>query len=608
MLSPAWFVVLPDHLHAHRAARALAVSAPKCIHHASGRPWILGDWDDTMTVGCAGFASVAVLGDHLLTRDRLEVVAARLRTAAELDAVMGTPPGSYHLFASVAGETRVQGTVSSLRPVFHGSVLGTTIAADRADVLARLAGSAPAPDRLAVQLLDPPVLFPLTEEPVWEGISAVPAGHYLLLDGTGQARAVRRWTPPKPVLPMDEGARWLREALTAAVEVRTHGRDLVSCDLAGADSTALCSLAIRGRARVAAYTAAYRDPLGDDVAWARRTVAALGGVEHHVIPAEEVPLVYDGIRHLDEPFDEPCATAADRNRWLTIVRAAARHGSRLHMGGFGGDELLYGSIAHLHGLLRRNPSLAVRHLRGFAAQYRWPYRQTLRMLAAAPTHGEWLRQVARELTAPAPPVDAPALGWGRPPRLPPWITPEAVDVVRDRIHAVADARPLAPGHGLHQELVGLRAVSRAVRQLGQMAAGLGVRMAAPYYDDAVIEAALAVRPGERISPWQYKPLIVEAMRGIVPDIALTRATKADGSHDVEMGLREHRADVLALWEDSRLGRLGLVDVAMLRELSRRPLPPVLPFSVLYQTIACELWLRSLEDVPLVAPRSAHETS
>ena len=84
------------------------------------------------------------------------------------------------------------------------------------------------------------------------------------------------------------------------------------------------------------------------------------------------------------------------------------------------------------------------------------------------------------------------------------------------------------------------------------------------------------------------------MRGIVPDHSLTRQTKANGTGDEDPGLRRHRTELLALWEDSRLGRLGLIDADALRELCTRPIPPSLQPGVLYQSVACEVWLRSLE--------------
>jgi asparagine synthase (glutamine-hydrolysing) len=63
--------------------------------------------------------------------------------------------------------------------------------------------------------------------------------------------------------------------------------------------------------------------------------------------------------------------------------------------------------------------------------------------------------------------------------------------------------------------------------------------------------------------------------------------------DASNGLREHRADLLALWEDSRLAELGLVDGAELRRLARRPASPGLSDAILYSTIAAEVWLRGL---------------
>jgi asparagine synthase (glutamine-hydrolysing) len=146
----------------------------------------------------------------------------------------------------------------------------------------------------------------------------------------------------------------------------------------------------------------------------------------------------------------------------------------------------------------------------------------------------------------------------------------------------------------------MRYLSRMTRQLRQVSGQLGIDLAAPYYDDRVIEAGLAVRPEDRVTPWRYKPLIVEAMRGIVPGESRIRQTKANGAADVEPGLRRHRAEVLALWEDSRLAAVGLVDAAALREACTRPLPPDLQYGVLDQLVACEVWLRSLE--PATVPR------
>ncbi|AXE86077.1 lasso peptide isopeptide bond-forming cyclase [Streptomyces sp. Go-475] len=598
---PGWFAALPDRAEAAPVGAALRRWAVREVSHASGRPWLLGRWDDgALTVGAAGPSRVAVLGEHAVTGAELSAVAGRLRTAADSDRAVGSFAGSFHLVASAGGCVRIQGSVTGLRPVFHARVGDVVVAGDRADVLARLLDAQLDERLLAVRLLNSFALHPVAGLPVWQGVAVLPGGHCLLLDRDGRERQVRWWSPPEPVVPMAEGAARLREELGAAVAARVRGRELVSCDLGGLDSTSVCALAAGGSARVVAYTADGRDPMSDDVAWARRTVAGLDGVEHHVFAGDAVPLVYDGLDEADDLFDEPCPAVVHRGGWLVIPRSAAARGSRLHLTGFGGDELLAGSPAHLHALLRSHPRVAWQRVRGFAAQRPWSYRQTLRQLRDGSPYRAWLARVAEQLTAVPPPEDTPTLDWGMPPRLPPWATGDAVAAVRDVIRdAARTAEPLAPTRGQHVELEAMRSTSRMVRQLGQMAARLGVGLAAPYYDDRVVEAGLAVRPQDRVTPWRYKPLIVEAMRGVVPEESLSRHTKDEGAHDVEAGLRENRAGLLALCEDSRLARLGLVDADALREVCRRPLPPSLQFDALYQTVACEVWLRALQGAAAV---------
>jgi asparagine synthase (glutamine-hydrolysing) len=595
---PSWFVVLSDDEAASSVAITLRDHAAQQLNHTSGRPWLLGCWDEgTVTSAKAGDTKIAVIGQHAVMADDLARAAGQIRVISDLDQLAGSLVGSSHLVASVAGRVRVQGTVTGTRRVFHATVDGARVAADRADVLAGLLNAGLDERRLALQLLEPHVLYPLAGQPVWQGVEQLRTDHYLVLDRDGH-RTVRWWTPPEPAVTMAEGAQALREALSAAVAARVGGNELVSCDLGGLDSTSVCCLAARQEAKVVAYTAASLDPYADDVAWAGRTVAGLGNVEHHIIPAEEMPLVYHGLE-LDDQLDEPCAATVDRDRWLIIAGRAAARGSRMHLTGMGGDELLYGSLAHLHSMLRTTPRIALRHLRGFAAKYRWPRKQMLWQLTDTTSYPVWLTSVADTLTAPPPPLELPLLDWGFRPRLPPWATPAAVQAVQELICAeAATVEPLAEGRGQHRELEGMRFVSRISRQLDQMASRMGVTLAAPYHDDRVIEAGLAVRPQERITPWRYKPLIIEAMGGIVPDESLTRQTKANGSCDADPGLRRHRGELLALWEDSRMARLGLIDADALRETCTRPLPPELQFGGLDQTVACEVWLRSLERATL----------
>ncbi|MFI9254599.1 lasso peptide isopeptide bond-forming cyclase [Streptomyces sp. NPDC053069] len=600
----AHFAVFADRADAAAVARSFARPGTRSLDHPSGRPWLLGHWHDQEIVSArVGPAALALVGCVPVDGTELERVARSLRDLAALDAWARSLPGSCHLVAALDGRIRVQGTASGLRLVFHAPVHGTRVAATRADVLAAALGEEPAPERLAVRLLWP-VPHPLLDEPLWSRITAVAPHEALVLapDGHG-ARHTRWWTPPEPVVPLRTGAPLVREALADAVRARTRHGGTVSCDLSGGlDSTSVCFLADRSPARVVASTWPGRDPADTDLHWAKRAAAALPDVEHVIWDAEASPLVYDGLLAIDDVLDEPTIGVMDRARVLHHLPAMAERGSRVHLTGIGGDHIAWCSEAYYHRLARRRPLFALRQLRGFKALWQWPLGPMLGALADSRPYGRWLADSAHHLREPLSPTVTTSLGWGMSPRLFEWVTPEAEQLARTALSTAArQTRPLHPDRGLHADLEQIRNCTRIIRQWDHMAARCGLPMASPFLDDRVIEAALAVRPDERVSPWRYKPLLTTAMRGIVPEECLRRSNKATAAMDAADGLREHRGDLRALWDDSRLERLGLVNGAMLRRLAERPATKQLREAVLYSTISVEVWLRALDrarhDVP-----------
>ncbi|MFF1445318.1 lasso peptide isopeptide bond-forming cyclase [Streptomyces sp. NPDC058295] len=592
----AHFAVFTDRADAAAAARSFALPGSRTLTHASGRPWLVGHWhDDEVVTGNAGGAALAVVGCCPITADELRRRAARLRDLAELDALARSLPGSFHLVGALDGQIRVQGTASGLRLVFHAEIDGLRVAATRADTLAAVLGLDPDVEELAVRLLWP-APYPLFETSLWRAVTAVPPQDAVVVTADGRtARHTRWWTPPEPVRPLAEAAPLIRRALEEAVDARTRQGGVVSCDLSGGlDSTSVCFLADRSPARVVASTWPGRDPADTDLHWAEQAMGHLPDVEHVVWDADASPLVYEDLLGIDDLLDEPTIGVMDRSRVLHHLPGLASRGSRLHLTGIGGDHVAWCSEAYYHRLLRTRPLFAVRQLRGFRALWQWPLGGTARALADSRSYGKWLADAAGHLRGPLPPSVATGLGWGMAPRLFDWVTPEAEYMARRALHAAAASiSPLHPDRGMHSDLEQIRSCTRVIRQWDRMAARAGLPMASPFLDDRVIEACLAVRPSERVTPWTYKPVLGAAMRGIVPEACLRRSTKATASMDASNGLREHRADLLALWEDSRLAELGLVDAAELRRLARRPASPGLSDAILYSTIAAEVWLRGI---------------
>lgn len=592
----SWFVTMADTEAARSLAARLRGRAVTTLAHPSGRPWLLGSWPSSEAVFAhAADVKLALIGHHRVSGAALHDIARRVRSMPDVDRLTRRLEGSFHLVASVGGSVRVQGTILGLRPVYRARAGDAELAADRADVLAALIAAGIDEQRLALRLLLPPILHPVTDGPVWRGVQAVEPDHWLALERGGGHRTTRRWSPPQPSLCRAEGAAALRAALSSAVAARTQARQPLSCDLAGLDSTAICALAGRQGARLTAFTAQNPDPRDDDVAWAQRTVAGLPSVDHEVLGVDELPRFYDDLLAIPDRFDEPCWTEMDLARFSTLVGRAAERGSCAHLNGFGGDEALQGALNHLHAMMRSRPRVAIGHLRGLRAKFRWSRREILRQLVGNRPYRDWLAATAGSLAAPSVGPQTPLLDWSWPPRFAPWITSAAIEAARALILREVDAaQPLSSERGQHFDLEAMRAGARGARQYDQLARRVGVATSSPFYDDAVVEIALSVLPEHRVNPWEYKPLIVEAMRGIVPAPSLGRVTKADWSVAHATGLRENRGQLLALADDSRLQRLGLVDVDRFRAIASRPLPRELHPGLFDPTAGCERWLRSLE--------------
>jgi asparagine synthase (glutamine-hydrolysing) len=574
--------------------------ASQVVYHPSGRPWLLGRWSaEELTVVAAGDrARVAVLGCCPVSAAGLRSSVERVREFSDLNRLASELPGSFHLVGSMGGRIRVQGSISGLRRVFHTRMGGVTVAADRADLLAWLIKAGVDERWLALRLVSPSVPHPLADECPWKGVQALPADYYLCIDGDGASRAVRWWNPPEPVAPLAEGAPAVRDALITAVEARARVGGILSADLSGGmDSTSLCFLAGRRDVELITVTWEQVDSGSDDPAWVKRAITELKGAEHLVVGHDELPAMYAGLDALNADMEESYRWVRTHARFAYLAGLLARRGSQLHLAGHGGDEIFSTPPSYLHSLVRTHPRIAANHVRGYRGLRRWPLAATVRALWDDRSYAEWLAASAGSLADPPSSRRLPFLAWGPPLRLPPWATSQAVDAARDLLREAANsAQPLACERGQHEALHYLRIAGRAARQASRVMAHAGVQLAVPYLDDRVVEACLAVRMHERTTPWQYKPLLAEAMRGIVPGPLLGRATKGIFDADAYTGLRRHRRELDNLFDESILARLGLVDRDALRATVVGLHPSASSLIALDPTLACDVWLRSLGAV------------
>ncbi|MFJ1747550.1 asparagine synthase-related protein [Streptomyces sp. NPDC088116] len=613
-----WFAVLADCASGTAAAAAFgaeggcgAGTGPgaaggargervRVVRHASGRPWLVGSWDDDeLTVVAAGPVRVAVIGTCSADTPTLRAAAGGLASLSDLDTAARTWAGSYHLLASAHGQVSVRGTASGTRRVFHARLGDTVVAADRSDVLGPVVGAGLNEDVLALRLIPSDVPHPLDGLSVWRDVEALPPGHRLELGHDAIAHARQWWFAPEGELTVAEGAPALTRALSDAVALRTRDGGTISADLSeGMDSTLLCFLADGGPARLLAVTRSGLDSPHQDADRARRALAALGpGTVHRAVDGARLPAWFTGLSRAGEGMDEPAPGIRDRARIRHMSRELAVAGSRLHLSGEGGDQVLLAAYGYLHDALRSRPSVAWPQLRATAARPRRRPAAMVRAVTDRRPYGRWLADAAKNL-APHSPDPLPDLGWQLRPSLPEWVTPDATATVRRLLtEAAATAVPVEPTRGGHGTLAAVRATARASRDLARVAAEAGTPVHHPYFDDRVLEACLAVRPYERTSPFVHKPLRAAALRGIVPDDLLGRRTRDDATAELNAGLHRNRTELTELLDSPLLARLGLIDPGPLRRAvldahaARTSLPAI------ENTLALEAWLRAATAWP-----------
>ncbi|WP_165494958.1 asparagine synthase [Actinomadura roseirufa] len=594
------FFVLPDTTAAGPvAARIQSGSAyPHELRHASGRPWIIGDWPPHEFVhGRAGSHQVVLLGTTRASRDALCDASSRARTVRDMDGLARASPGSFHLLASVGGRVRAQGSLSAARQIFHTRTGDVGVASNRSDALARLTGAGVDVDALAVRLLTPSPPHPLRERCCWEGVEPLLLGTYLELDGDGAVHPVRWWSPPPPLTPLAEGAGRVLEALAAAVESRVRRGRTLSADLSGGlDSTSLCFLAEPRAPSMLTFHCEAPDAGNDDRLWADRAAAALPGARHFVLPPTEVPPMFANMADLDDDVEAPYARAHVREQIRHLARRIAGQGSTTHITGDGGDELFFAGPAFLHSLLRRDPLAAYRRMRFDRSLFRWRLLPTLREMAGRRSYGAWAHDCARTLDAPLPkPFDSPEIGWDASIRMPRWARPEAVETARRLVRATADAAPMSELRCDHAVLTGLRKGGDATRQTDRITGACGLGWEAPYLDDQVIDAVLALRVQDRGAVDGYKPVLRTVMRGVVPGEILGRTTKAEFSQSAYRGLRRARPELLELCDGMLLADRGLVDADAVRDAVLGVHTNAQGINFLQRTLSCEIWLRSLPE-------------
>lgn len=594
--------------------------------------WFVGCWADESTSNLAPIGSAQIIfdGDRCLWANHAMRVVAAAGWRIAISGVCAAPDhslerlvarivggldriealcrfaGSYHVVVDDGRMLTALGDLAGVRQLFAARIGGSVVFASSPQPLAAMARCSADVRWLTASLFCPDALELHERSTAHAGIARIPPG-WLLRCGRDGADSVKRADDAFDRRPPAQAARALGDALEHSVAIRCG--DEVSADLSGGlDSTSLAVLAAR---HGSISTITYADPLAcadEDVVFALRIAANYAGMRHTLISGDAGTLPYAGIDPaqiavFDEPSQDILIAARTRARMAPAVDCTA------HLVGDGGDVVLTGPLVYVSELVRtwRFGALA-REVSGLARLRQRPATSVAAaaLRCATSTYGRDLRRCAQRLDTAArgrmgpwrrPEVEA-GFAWARVSAAAAWATASAARELAERLRALeSDGVP-----ELGADDVALRRVrwhGALTRNTQRLASCWGVRLHAPFLDDAVLAACASVQVVERTTVDAAKPLLGLALSGRVPSEVLTRRSKGDYTASEYAGLRAAAPRIRRLLKDPLLADLGLIEpdqvtAAVLDAVDGR----AAPLGAIADVIATELWLRATHDAEL----------
>ena len=347
---------------------------------------------------------------------------------------------------------------------------------------------------------------------IFEGVSKLPAGHFLLW-GPGRPLQVQRyWRPPAP----DETLRdetelvaQLRSRLEAAVTSHLESEVPLGAFLSGGtDSSAVVALMCRHAAgRVKTFSIGFAEAAYDESRAAKAVAAQLGTEHTELVVRPDVEQMFESIAAM---FDEPFADSSAIPTFL--VAQLARQSVTVALSGDGGDEL-FGGYTRYGTTLRRtggNGGVASRLAAalGLMLPHAFPGRNRLVDLGRSRI-GRYASSVVQPVRVDEGGVASAWHPAGR----------RTVDEQLNRFLSAEESEDFAAlmmRLDLETYLSGdiLTKVDRT-----SMAVSLEARV--PLLDVDLVEFALSIPGDLRVTAGESKRLYRRAIRGIVPDFVLS---------------------------------------------------------------------------------------
>jgi len=476
---------------------------------------------------------------------------------------------------------------------------GRLVFASEVRELLRALPSRPAPDPATVAYWMMASRVP-PDRTLHHGVARLPSGHVLrLADGRWDQR--RYWEPsyrPRLQMSREEAVDAVRGAIVRAVDRRVHAGEPAGVTLSGGlDSSTVAGVATRcveaAKRPVGAYSGTFPDQR-----WTDESDLILAGARAYGLPSTRIVVhggsaVAGGLEYLRRWEVPP--VSANVFWWSALGRRAALDGVRVLLDGEDGDRLFGISFYYIADLLRRGRVRAAGRLVHRMGVIERPktHELVLKMLYHYGIKGglpSWLILAVRARRPPARHV-------------PPWFTVESGRAYHaTEMPTSFMRRGLPRWWGSQVESLTRGAGTAILFDHTRRRAGLvGMEMRHPLADVDLMELVLGLPPELAYDPRFSRPLMRDAMRGIVPEELRVRRSKSyfDPVQRAALTGDLPLMDRLLSDRDPRIGAYVDIDVVRRELLERAPgrhEHPDPSWNIyMWRLIMLECWLRSQED-------------
>ena len=347
---------------------------------------------------------------------------------------------------------------------------------------------------------------------IFEGVTKLPAAHFLVWSPGREVHVQRYWRPPLPDGALRDEAELvseLRQRLEAAVTSHLESEVPLGAFLSGGtDSSMVVAMMCRHAAgRVKTFSIGFAEAEYDESQAARAVATRLGTEHTELLVRPDVEQIFESVAAM---FDEPFADSSAIPTFL--VAQLARQSVTVALSGDGGDELFGGYTRYGETLRRgggaRGPSSRFIGALGLMLPHAFPGRNRLVDLGRSRL-GRYASSVVQPVRVDEGGV---ASAWH----------PAARRTVDEQLYRFTSADEAEDFAALMMRLdFETYLAGDILTKVDRTSMAVSLEARVPLLDFDLVDFALRI-PGElRVTPAESKRLYRRAISGIVPDFVLT---------------------------------------------------------------------------------------